>query len=432
MSYNLIKKYPENYSRDITDIIDAMTFTHGKEPHLYGSASFKVEFPSDYDLEQQIPVNKHLLSDFQNVIKKLLKMKNVFIGDIKCGMIPDLKVVEVDLNQDNYNAKRPIMINKLNDMYNNKNITKEEYNESISLLKPNLKEMDIYIIKENIKFESIRWKPSDVLNGFVNYRGYKIGFYDYLYNEGLTKIDVITWLNGVRYNEISMVYIFTKNGIPLNRKRLGTEEFIKVIIEQIPYLLYSKKYMKICKRISSIEHVKTKPDDYLLYILGKLFNSSLGRLNQILSDITTLEFMIENINLLPKERFDFEIDQMKNRLGNMTNKKYLENEDKVLQLLNIVEKDTLDFNALEKLRIELFNILETETLKFMKEYELYPLPNIYLPKNITGVGNKITMSKADLLKEHKRLIKVLESGNSKAQKKEALDQQQEMKKYLIH
>ena len=386
MSYNIKKLYPENYSKDIVDVISAITFKHGEKPYLYGSGRFKLDYPSDYDLEQQMNASTHILPDFQAVIKSLLKMKDTYIGDIKCGMIPHLKILDNDLSQSNYMDKQPMMVEKVKKLFQMKHITKEEERETLDLLKPNLTQMDIYILKEKIKFETIRWKPADILNGFVNYRGLKIGFYDYLYNEGLTKIDVITWLNGVRFNEVSMVYIFYKNGVSLNRKEVNGEGFIKVLIDQIPYLLYAKKYMKICKRINSIERAKTKPNEDLLYLLSKLFNSSLGRLNQVLSDIITLEFLIENVNLLPKEKFDYEMNQMKYRLGNMTNRKYLENQDKIIRLLNIIEKDTLDFNALDKLRSEIFNILETETLKFMKEYNLYPIPRMYLPQNINGEG----------------------------------------------
>jgi hypothetical protein len=42
---------------------------------------------------------------------------------------------------------------------------------------------------------------------------------------------------------------------------------------------------------------------------------------------------------------------------------------------------------------------------------------------------KITMSKADLLKEHKRLIKVLMKGDKKALMKEAKIQMKEIKGY---
>lgn len=383
MAYKLDKFYPENFSSDLTTIVDALTLKHGKQPFLYGSARYKIDYPSDYDLGQEVPVSNFILKDMQDVIKKILKMKDIFIGDIKCGEIPELKVIDDDLTVDNYNAKRPIMIKKLNSMFANKCITKEERDESIALLKPSLPIMDIFIIKHEIRYEVIRWKPQDILNGYVNYRGHKINFYDYLFDLNVTKIDVIAWLNGVRYNEITMMYVFTKKNkalnIDFNRGKVDLKK-------QIVYLLYQKKYMKICKRINTIERENEKPNPYLLDILNRLFNSNLGRLNQILSDITALAFLIENVKVLPKAKFEYEIDQMKYRLGNMTNKKYLENQDKVLKLLAIVEKDVVDIDALDKLRMEIFELLESETLKFMKEYGLYPIPPEYLPAELQGKG----------------------------------------------
>lgn len=431
MSYKLLKKMPENFSKDILDIFDVLSLKHGEPSYLIGSGNYKINYPSDYDLSQVVPVNDFILKDCQTMIKGLLKMKDVFIGDIKSGAIPSLKIIDDDLTAANYKSKRPEMIEKLNTIYNNESITKDEYDETMALLKPTLNPFDIYIIKDSINFDKIRWKPQDILNGFVNYRGNKIDFYDYLFTESITKIDVIVWINGVRYNEISNLYIFTKNGKPINSKRNTTSEFVKIIQNQIPCLLYEKKYMKLCKRINSLERISEQPDDELLKTLFTLFNSSLGRLSQIISDITVLEFLVENIKLIPKARCEYEIDQMKFRLGNMTNKKYLSHENKAVKLLNELEKDVLNLNAIDKLREFLLNILESETLKFMKEYDLYPVPDKYLPPefSVKGEGNKITMSKPVLLKEHKKLIKVLESGNRTQQKKEAHDQQQEMSKY---
>jgi hypothetical protein len=268
-------------------------------------------------------------------------------------------------------------------MFDNKCITKEERDEAVALLRPNLTIMDIFIIKHEIRFHVIRWKPQDILNGYVDYRGYRINFYDYLFDFNITKIDVIAWLNGVRYNEITMMYVFTKNNKALNIDfNRGKVELKKQIVN----LLYKKKYMKICKRINTIEREEERPNPYLLDILNRLFNSNLGRLNQILSDITALEFLIENVKNVPKSKFEYEIDQMKYRLGNTTNKKYLENQDKVLKLLAIVEKDVVDLDALDKLKNEIFELLESETLKFMKEYGLYPIPPEYLPAELQGKG----------------------------------------------
>jgi hypothetical protein len=243
--------------------------------------------------------------------------------------------------------------------------------------------MDIYILKHEIRYEVIRWKAKDILNGFVNYRGFKIHFNDYLLGDSITKIDAIAWINGIRYNEITMVYNFTKDNKPVNNR---FQNLIVDILGQMPFLLYERKYMKICKRINSIERAFNNPDENLLIILNKLFNSSLGRLNQVISDISVLEYLIDNVSILSEKKFNMEIDQIRYRLGDMTNKKYLQYQDKVLKLLNIIDKDVLDFDALEKLRVELFEILETETLNFMKENNLFPLPYKYLPRNIYGQG----------------------------------------------
>ena len=42
MAYKLIKKYPENFSDDITHIVDILSFKKGKKAQLYGSSRFKL------------------------------------------------------------------------------------------------------------------------------------------------------------------------------------------------------------------------------------------------------------------------------------------------------------------------------------------------------------------------------------------------------
>lgn len=426
-AYKLTKFYPENFSKDITRIVKAITFTHGKPPFLYGSGAYKINYPSDFDLAQEVPVSKNILNDFQEVIRRLLKIKGIYIGDIKSGEIPDLKVIDDDLSSKNYNAKRPVMINKINKLAKDKCISNEEKNEALKLLIPNLTEMDIYILEHDLRFEVIRWKPTDILKGFVKYRGHKIDFYDYLIGDSMTKIDIISWLNGIRYNEVTMVYNFTKNGEPVNSK-FGNIEL--ALLDQIPYLLHKKKYMKICKRINSIERASLKPKKLTLSRLYRLFKSDLGLLNQVLSDISAIEFLVENVRVIPKEKFEFEIDQIKFRLGNMTNSKYLKKQHIIIKLLDEVEKDVMDLDLLKTLEADLSEILQSEVLKEMKKWKLFPIPAEYLPKGFDGKGNNVTMSKSDLLTEHEKLIKVLQSGNKKQQEQEAQNQKQEMRNYI--
>ena len=384
MAYNLIKKYPENFSKDITDVISALTLKHGEKPILIGSGAGKLNYPSDFDLMQAIPLEvggnrAPILEDLQEVIGKILKMKGIYIGDIKSGELPYLKVVPDDISAKNYDAYRPLMIKKLNKMKKDGCITKDEHKEAVGLLQPNLTDIDIYIIKHDIRFEVIRWTAEDILNGCVNYRGHKIGFYDYLIGQSLTKIDVISWLNGIRYNEITMVYVFTKNGKPINK---AMEDFEAIIIEQMPYLIYKEKYMKIAKRIGSIEKLQREPIVSIQKKLYKLFNSDLARLNQVISDITALQYIIENVRVVPEERFEYEIDQIKYRLGVMTNHKYLKKQNVVIRLLDELEKDVVSLDLLEKLHDILLGVLEPEVKKYLKKMGLLPVPQRYLPLNI--------------------------------------------------
>jgi hypothetical protein len=395
MAYKQVKKYPISFSDDITKIVRLITLKHGERPFLYGSGSYKIAYPSDYDLAQEIPVNKFILSDFQDVIKNLLTVKDIYIGDIKSGEIPDFVVVDDDLSESNYNSRRPQMITKVKSLYKKKVISKEEYDDAIKLLQPDLKELDIYVLKHDVRYEVVRWKPQDILNGFVVYRGLKVPFNKYLLGDSLTKIDVIVWLNGIRYNEITMVYAFSKDGVMINKK-FGNIEL--ALLEQIPYLLYQGKFMKICKRINSIERASEKPDVLLLRRLYRLFTSDLGLLTQVISDIGTLEFLIENVKNMPKDRFMYEIDQMKTRLGNMTNTKYIQHQEVVVQLINELENDVVDLKLLTKLEDYLNEILQTETIKKMKTWKLYPIPSKYLP-NLRETEIKGGKIKVKLLKD---------------------------------
>ena len=388
MAYKITKKFPQDFARDITSVVDALTLSHGERPFLYGSGSYKIDYPSDYDLAQEVPVSKYILSDLQEVIKRLMKMEGVYIGDIKSGEIPIFKVVEEDTDEKNYNSRRPKMLSKVKSLYKKKVITKEEYDDAIKILQPDLKEIDIYVLKHDVRYEVIRWKPQDILNGFVTYRGVKIPFNKYLLGDTITKIDVIAWLNGVRYNEVTMVYAFTKDGEMVNKK-FGNIEL--ALIEQIPYLLYKGMYMKICKRINSIERAGKNPNKLLLRRLYNLFASDLGLLNQVISDIGALEFLIENVKSISKSRFVYEIEQMKTRLGNMTNLKYIKNEKVINALLNELENDVVDLDVLKKLEESLFIILQSETIKKMKTMKLLPIPKEYLPhsREIEINGGKI-------------------------------------------
>lgn len=401
MAYKIYKSYPDNFSEDIINVVNTLGIKSGKSPELYGSSRFKIDYPGDYDFYQEIDFTNKLmkddsiiLKDFQKVIIDLLALKDVFIGDIKSGLKPQLKVIDEDLNEYNYNEKIPIMKKRLALLYDTKRITKEEYDDSIGLLKPNLKEFDLSILRHELRYEIIRWKPEDILNGYTTYRGYKINFTDYLLTYSATKIDALCWVNGVRFTEITMVYFFSRNGKQINK---GFQYLYEILIDTIPTLLKQQKYMKVCKRMNAIELTKREPNKLFLSRIYRLYNSNLGRLTQIISDLTVLEYLVENKKNLPVEKIKYEIDMMRYRLGNMTNPKYLKEQSTVLKMIDKLENDVIDIKLVSKLKEFLNNILQTETLKVMKLWKIYPISDEYLPKPEHKRGGKMCINPVEVV-----------------------------------
>jgi len=384
MAYKMNRLNPENYSEDILRVVQALKLPSGEEPIFQGSSSLKVLYPSDYDLAQYVSVETNLKREFQEVIHKLMKLKDAYIGDIKSGEIPELKVVPDNTNSNNYNARRQGFLDKLKSLYTRKYITKEEYNNSVKILKPDLTDIDISIIKHDIRFEIVRWTPNDILKGFIVYRKHKVDFNLYLFGNNITKIDVIAWVNGVRYSEITMNYKFTGNGVTLNTKGNVLNE----ILSEVPYLYYTGKFLKICKRMFSIETLLSNTPHQVRYThkltqrrLYRLFNGDLNLLNQIKGDIGNIIFLVENIKHVPKDKFEYEINQIKYRLGSITNLKYLKIQPVVVKMLNILQKDAINIRELEKLETFLSNFIEKEVKTQMKKWKLLPIPWVYLPND---------------------------------------------------
>ena len=386
MAYKMNRLDPENYSEDILRVVEALRLPSGDDPMFQGSSALKVVYPSDYDLAQYVKVQRDMKRDFQAVVRKLMKLREAYIGDIKSGEIPELKVIPDNTNSRNYNGRRQGFLTKLKQLVDRKYITSKEYSDSVRLLQPDLTELDMFIIKHDIRFEVVRWTPKDILKGFVVYRKHKVDFNTYLFGNNITKIDIVAWVNGNRYSEITMNYKFVgQNGLVVNNK--GTD-VLNEILGEVPYLFYKGKYLKICKRMFSIEtliantpQLNREPNKLTQRRLYKLFNGDLNLLNQITGDIGNLIYLVDNVEHIDKERFEYEVDQMKYRLGVITNLRYLKIEPVVAQMLEQLEGNVVSLRVLEKLESFIRGFIEGEVKKQMKKWKLLPIPRVYLPSD---------------------------------------------------
>ena len=381
----LEKSYPLEYPDNLKKVIDAMSFTQNVE--IIGSASLRSQlFTGDIDIKEVIKSNKNIKAfseelslKFQKMIKNLINMKDVFIGDIKLGEIKEWQIINDDtlIKNDrviNYNQSESLK--KLNELSLLKVVDSNQYNEIEKLLKFQITPEDLIELKELCKFHIIRWKPSEVLEGYKVLPTKTIYTLVYAFESKATdKLDIVYWFNN-RYIEMSINYYFySKN------KLINKTDNIEESLKQNIYALYHQgKYFKMAKRIFSL--LKIKIDKTLIKNLTTLFNSDLGKIYQIIGDIGTIDYLLENKKHLSKIKIHYEIDQFKYRLSNVSVSKYMAERFKIIYLIDDAVKtnDKYKLNTdLDKIEKRLAEILNYYTVEYLKNIKLIPVPKKFLP-----------------------------------------------------
>lgn len=281
------KKLNLDFSDDVLSIIKAFEINSVK---LAGTMNNKqILYANDYDC---FDIGTLTTVKIKNVIRKLIKVHNTYIGDIKFGI------------DDNSNP--------------------------------------------------IRWKVNDVLKGFkiVNAKKYKLN--DCLNDKAMKKIDVIHLVNNSIYKEFSCVYML-KNETTQNDANISIK---KDIIEYAK----EKNYFKMLKRAYSII---SQNNDTLCKTLVDFFNSSAGQVNNIMADIQTLIYIMENIKSFPVARVQNELDNFKNRFSTIIIPSFLRKQQFLLHELNFL-KEGLHAHDLEILYNNLNSILQNYTRKFIE------------------------------------------------------------------
>jgi hypothetical protein len=201
----------------------------------------------------------------------------------------------------------------------------------------------------------LKWNVQEVLKG----EKHNIKFYDALCHPSLVKIDVIAYINSL-YTEFSNTYQFYRNNTPINKFELFQKHSLDRDIEK-----YKKdeNYFKMAKRI----FVKTGNKKLI-----PLFNSDVGAMNQVLSDIDTIVYILENRAKIPFQNIDNEIDGFINRLGVLDNKK-LVNKQNINTLLRSAEKSKSKSSVIKTLNTlhkDINNIVQSETKTFLSKLKI--------------------------------------------------------------
>jgi len=363
----------KDFSKEINNIILNLSMTNGEKLKLVGSMSLSNQlYASDFDLIEDIPIkddiNKYV-KKFQSIIKHFLKQSNAFIGDIKSGEVLDFKILNDDIyikNKKVYNYNPSELIQKVKYLYDNNIIDSKDFKESLRLLKPNINVDDYYLMKDFFKFHIIRWKPEDILNGYKILQNNEKIYLKDAFNIGITKLDLIYYLNN-RFIEFSIIYNFSSKDSIDEIKTSLKYDILKYMI--------AGNYYKMAKRIFALTE-----DIELQNILTNLFNSDLGRLYLLNSDVKTLIYLFENLDQLPYNRIKKEIKDFRKRITNIKIPLSLNNNklNNIIDYLKNIEQNP-NINDLLKINEYLDVLLSENTKNYLKLYKILPLNKNFLP-----------------------------------------------------
>jgi hypothetical protein len=163
-----------------------------------------------------------------------------------------------------------------------------------------------------LKHHILRWTPAEILANKLVKHG-KTFTLEYAFSSpNISKLDVIAFLQGTRFVEISAIYQFYNGKTLLNK---GDTDVEKSLMESVIAYTAQGKYFKVLKRLASLARLHKEWKAVEKFI--PIFNSDLGRMNLVVNDINTLLYMFENYANLPETAIRFEIDQFINRLSNV-------------------------------------------------------------------------------------------------------------------
>lgn len=369
-----IKDYPNDYPSDAVRILDTMSMNNNLI--LVGSMSLRSqEYAGDYDGYEVVEMKgsisnvvSTLRQRFQSILKELRSIPNVYIGDIKAGVIDSWRVIPLTAKvvNDKVEGYNPITCRrKIDELLQLKVISEKEANDAHLLIKDKPTQCQFILAKQTLKFHILRWSVSEVMsNKKIMRDGESITLEEAFQTKGITKLDVMGLVQRNRFTDFSVIYEFRCNGKVLNGEPIDVKNSLE---ESLIGYLCEGNYFKALKRLFAL----AKYHNHLPMVksLTPILNSDLGRLYLIVGDMDTLLNLMEDYKKIPTTLIRFEIDQFIGRLSTIYSLDgYLKKDDAIIDdirhILRLPNRRMKE--GLNKLRSELNTILQKESKPYIE------------------------------------------------------------------
>lgn len=371
-----LKEFPENYSNEVLKVLSAMSMTHLKKMRLVGSSSIRSQlYAGDYDAMEKVNAKsiQSVINSLRNVIKELRDIPNCYISDIKCGEVADWEIVPFssyieDGKIYNFNIKKSQ--SRVDELRRENIITEKEAKDANELLEKATNPFDFLTAKKEIRFHILRWKPINILEGALEYRGKIFTLESAIQSGGMIKLDLIFDLHD-RFTEFSCIYDVYIKSVPVT---MQPPPIVRSLSDDILFYERVNPFKAVKRFFALARHFKNQK---VINTLIPILNSDLGRLYQITEDLKTLLSLLERPSS-PVEKIRSQIDEVRQRLGNIYQfKDILKEEHKLIGKIVALSKQPNP-----KLKDRLAFLIQD----FQK----------ILSKNTTSILKKITKSKNKL------------------------------------
>lgn len=359
---------------------------------LYGSFNYKSNpYWGDIDIIELVNLDNDNSSQISSVavkirkiVENIKKIKNTYFADFKCGL-DKRYVIDIGKVVNGYvvNFDHISVSNKIEELYNDDLISFTEYEEINAYITPHISYEDYSAINDILRnYYILRWSADEILKGYkILNNDVKYLFTDALKDKTMVKIDIWSYVDN-KYVEITNYFVLQYIDDNGNTKFVNINDVdIIVSLKEEVFKYTTKMYykpFKMVKRMFSI--ARLTGDNSMLKTLTPLIQSSSGALYQIVSEIDTVMNMIKHLNSPPMQTIFKQIDNFKYRISNITdidiNEKYL-----YKTIDDIISGDLTNdvvVEELEQMKYYLNDIINDNTISYLKEYRVYPPPPKYM------------------------------------------------------
>jgi hypothetical protein len=337
---NLIaQRDPALYTDDERSFINLLRIKHDANIKPIGSFTLKVQkYPSDIDINQVVVIKKHnfktFVNDLKSIVRNILKRPLVYYSDFKAGVdsrYPDDK--------------------------------------------------DKFVL---------RWSPKEVLKGYKTLPGdVKMTLEESVSMKGILKMDIIVYSNGRFIEESTFFILEDENGSYINVPQDFYSVFIDALKKDIYKYSQHGKNFKLFKAVKRMWSLARLNRDYnMLRTLKPFIVSNLSLLGQISADLETIELLEEKTNKWPTKEINNAINLFAKNLSTVADMNL--DQDMIISLINTLKscngkKCNGKFNkALEEFHDYLLEVINSNTLQYMKGIKLYPIPLNYINREMKG------------------------------------------------